>query len=136
VSELTGYAPVELLSGDPRSDIFGKLLKKEADQCPKEEALADKLLKAYARMKVKAEKRNRKRKTGRTQWEPHLQELVLVKCQPLANSGDPMKDPISFRRKLTPPDTEGKLRGRFNIKHLKPYLSAKDDEKDLLGKTK
>jgi hypothetical protein len=48
VSGSTGYAPIELLGGKPRPDIFRKLLKKEADQISKEEALADKLLKAYA----------------------------------------------------------------------------------------
>jgi hypothetical protein len=104
VNESTGYAPMELLSGDPR------LLKKEADQLPKEEVLADKLLKTYARMKLKAEKRNKKCKTGRTQWKPCLQELILVKCQPASDaiqgitriSRDHMKGPTSSTRKLTP----------------------------------
>jgi hypothetical protein len=56
---------MELLCGDPRPDIFRKLLKKEADQLPKEEVLADKLIKAYARMKLRADKRNQKRRTLR-----------------------------------------------------------------------
>jgi hypothetical protein len=38
----------------------------------------------------------------------------------LVNSKDNTKDPTSSTRKLTP--TEGKLRGLFNIKHLKPYF--------------
>jgi hypothetical protein len=70
VSESTGYAPIELLSGQPRPDIFRKLLRKEVDQIPKEETLADKILKAYARMKVKAERCNRRRRTGKTRWKP------------------------------------------------------------------
>jgi hypothetical protein len=41
-------------------------LKKKADQLPIEDTLANKVLKAYARSKLKAEKRNVKRKTGRT----------------------------------------------------------------------
>jgi transposase InsO family protein len=86
VSESTGYVPMELLSGDYRPDIFRELLKKEADQIPKEDVLADKLLKAYARMKLKADKRNKKRKTGRTRWKPRLQELVLMKCQPVSDA--------------------------------------------------
>jgi hypothetical protein len=61
VSESTGYAPIELLDGKPKPDIFRQLLTREADQLPKEEALADKLLKAYARMCIKAERRNKRR---------------------------------------------------------------------------
>jgi hypothetical protein len=67
---------------NPRPDIFRKLPKKEADQLPKKKVLADKLLKAYARIKLKAEKRYKKRKTGRTKWKPCLQQLLLVKWQP------------------------------------------------------
>jgi hypothetical protein len=77
---------MELLCGDPRPDIFRKLLKKEADQLPKEEVLAGKLIKAYASMKLKADKRNQKRKTGRTRWKPSLQELALVKYQPASDA--------------------------------------------------
>jgi hypothetical protein len=49
-----------------------------------------------------------------------------------------MKDPIAFIQKRINSatyelcDTEGKLRGLFNIKHLKLYLSTRHDEKDLL----
>jgi hypothetical protein len=31
IHESTGYAPIELLSGNPKHDIFRKILKKEAD---------------------------------------------------------------------------------------------------------
>ncbi|PNF40755.1 hypothetical protein B7P43_G18308, partial [Cryptotermes secundus] len=58
ISQSTGYAPIELLNGEDRPDIFRKLLKEEADQSPDEEPLSEKLIKAYARMKVKAERRN------------------------------------------------------------------------------
>jgi hypothetical protein len=71
VSGSTGYAPIELLSGKPRPDIFCKLLKEETDQIPKEEALADKLLKAYSRMKVKAEKRNMRCSAGKKSGNPN-----------------------------------------------------------------
>jgi hypothetical protein len=86
VSEATGYAPIELLRGDPRSDIFHKLLKKEADPLPGEKALADKLLRANAHMKLRADRRNKRRKTVINQWKPNLQELVLVKCQPASDA--------------------------------------------------
>jgi hypothetical protein len=144
VSESTGYAPIELLSGKPRPDIFRKLLKKEADQLPTEEILADKLLKAYARMKLKEDKRNRKLKTGRTRWNPQLKDLVLVKCQPASDAVQgitskfqrPYEGPYLIQKIISPAiyklcDTAEKPRGIFNLKHLKTYLSADDAEEDL-----
>jgi transposase InsO family protein len=47
----TGYAPIELLNGSSRPDIFRNILKKDPHKLPAQEPLADKLLKAYARMK-------------------------------------------------------------------------------------
>jgi hypothetical protein len=49
---------VKLLDGKPRPDIFRSLLKKRLDQIPTEETVAEKVLKAYTRTKVKAEKQN------------------------------------------------------------------------------
>jgi hypothetical protein len=148
VREATGYAPIELLSGNPRPDIFRKLLKKEADQLPKEEALADKLLKAYARMKLRADQRNKRRKTGRTRWKPNIQELVLVKCQPASDAVQgvtskfkrPYEGPYRIQLKVNPSiyelaDSEGRIRGLFNLKHLKPYLTEKTNEEKVIGRT-
>jgi hypothetical protein len=43
--------------------IFSKkILKKDADQSLKEDDLADKILKAYARMKLRADRCNQRRK--------------------------------------------------------------------------
>jgi hypothetical protein len=105
---------MELLSGDRRPDIFRKLLKKEAGQLPKDEVLADKSLKAYARMKLKAGKKNKKRKTGRTQWKPRLQELVLVKSQPASDEAQgitskfqrPYEEPYLIHKKINPNNYE------------------------------
>jgi hypothetical protein len=57
-NSITGYAPLELLKDSEKTDIFRKILKKTADQMPRNEALADKLLKAYAKAKLKAKKGN------------------------------------------------------------------------------
>jgi hypothetical protein len=77
----TGYAPIELLGGETRPDFFKKILKLEPNQGPTEDSLPDKILKAYARMKVKADERNRKRRGGRSRWQPKENDSVLVKCQ-------------------------------------------------------
>jgi hypothetical protein len=139
VSESTGYAPIELLDGKPRPDIFSKILKKAAGQLPVEDTLAEKILKAYARMKLKAEKRNRNRKTGRTKWRPKVNDLVLVRSQPTADAAQgvsskfqrPFEGPYTILKIINPGmyelcNEEGKLRGLFNIKHLKPYLQITD----------
>jgi hypothetical protein len=46
----------------------------------------DKILKAYARMKVKGERRNRRRRTGKTRWKPQLEDQVLVNSQPVSDA--------------------------------------------------
>jgi transposase InsO family protein len=143
VSESTGYAPIELLDGKPRPDIFSKILKKAAGQLPVEDTLAEKLLKAYARMKLKAEKRNRNRKTGRTKWRPKVNDLVLVRSQPAADAAQgvsskfqrPFEGPYTILKIINPGmcelyNEDGKLRGLFNVKHLKPYLQIRDGSLD------
>jgi hypothetical protein len=60
VSQSTGYSPVELLYGNPKPDVFHKILKKTADQLPQEDTLADKILKAYARIKLQADRWNQR----------------------------------------------------------------------------
>jgi hypothetical protein len=135
VSTATGFAPTELLIGGPPHDVFDKLLKKEQDQKPEEVALEEKLSRAYIKMKTRARKMQAKRKTGRTVWRPNLGDDVLVKCQPVSDAAQgitakfqPTYEGPYYIKKFIPPamyevhDTTGKLRGLFNLKHLKPYL--------------
>jgi hypothetical protein len=58
VCETTGYAPIESLNVEERPDLFKQIMKIEPDQRVEDE-LPTKLLKAYAKMKLKAEKRNK-----------------------------------------------------------------------------
>jgi hypothetical protein len=143
VSSSTGYAPIELLSANPRPDVFRNLLKRDADHLPRENALADKLIKAYASMKLRADRRNQRRKPCRTRWNPKLRELVLLKSR---NTSDalqgitskfqlPHEGPYPIHRKTSPStyeleDAEGKIRGLFNIKHLKSYLAESIEEEE------
>jgi hypothetical protein len=97
-----------------------------------EETVAEK---AYARAKVKAEKRNLKRKTGKSQWHPKLNDLVLVKSQLILSAvlgvtekfQRPYKGPYIIQKIINSSlfelkDEKGKGRGLFNLRHLKPYL--------------
>jgi hypothetical protein len=142
VSGTTGYSPIELLSGEPKPDIFRKILRKGPDQVPIEETLADKLLRAYARMKLKADRRKKKFKPGTTKWKPQVNDLVLVKGQPTSDASRgitgkfqrPFEGPFTIRKTIPPAmyelcDRKGKLRGLFNLRDLKPYLQAMTEEK-------
>jgi hypothetical protein len=60
----TGYTPVELFGGT-RPNMFKELLKGHPDQLHIEESVPQKILHAYARSKLKAEKPNLKRKNGK-----------------------------------------------------------------------
>jgi hypothetical protein len=141
VSTATGFAPIELLNGEPTPDLFSKLLKKEQDQKPIPVALEDKLLRAYAKMKIRARKRQAKRKIGRTVWQPNIGDAVLVKSQPVSDASlgitgkfHPAYEGPYYIKRFIPPamyelrgDT-GKSRGLFNLKHLKPYLQPIQEE--------
>jgi hypothetical protein len=86
VCEVTGYSPVELLNDGERLDLFRKVLKKETDQLQAQEDLSVKILKVYAKMKVKAEKRNKKKILGKSKWNPKIDDAVLVRCQPTSDT--------------------------------------------------
>jgi hypothetical protein len=77
---------MELMFGDPTPDIFRKILKKTQDQIPEEASLEDKVLRAYARIKLKAAKRKQKRKVGNAKWEPQVNDQVLLRIQPTSDS--------------------------------------------------
>jgi hypothetical protein len=64
VCTTTGYAPVELLNGETRPDVFKKILNFELDSERTEDSLPNKLLKAYVKMKLKAEKKAEKEKSA------------------------------------------------------------------------
>jgi hypothetical protein len=99
-------------------------------------------MKPYIRMKLKAERRNLKRKTGHTQWHPTLKDLVLVKSQAASDATQgitaklkmPYEGPYERSKMISSAifevsDQTGKIRGIFNKAHLKPYLSATIEER-------
>jgi transposase InsO family protein len=126
VSQSTGYTPIELMEGKPKPDIFEDLLTKEMEQFPEEETGHQKALKAFIKMKQKAEKRNSKRKLGKHVWEPQIDDLVLVKQQATSDAAIsksskfvlPYLGPFKIT-KITPPatfelrDMNNKLRGVY-----------------------
>jgi hypothetical protein len=103
------------------------------------EELDANLERAFLRMKRKAADRERKRKKGNANWNPELGDTVLVKCQ---NQSDAAKGVIdNFMHVYQGPycinkmlpystyelvDRDGKLRGEFNQRQLKPYRTESD----------
>jgi hypothetical protein len=60
----TGFCPVELMFNESRPDLFKMFLTKDADQLPPAESLSDKVLRAYLRMRLKADRRKKRQKRG------------------------------------------------------------------------
>ena len=92
-------------------------------------------------MKLKAERRNTRRKTGRVKWLPKLGELVLVKSQTASDAAQgvtakfqmPFEGPYIISKLISSTIFElseptGKIRGIFNKAHLKSYLSGSPGE--------
>jgi hypothetical protein len=139
VCQTTGYKPIELLEVGSNRRIFAELIRKLPDQ-PRKEELPIKILKAYNKIKEKAEKRKNQRKKGRFEWTPQVGDLVLVRGQP---TSDAVRGIIGkFQRAYEGPfivgerinsglyklKTElGENKGLFHISHLKPYITPEKD---------
>jgi transposase InsO family protein len=137
VSDSTGYTPVELMEGKSRPDLFHKFLTKRAEEVPPNETTAEKAVKAFLRMKNKADRRNRRRKVGTTKWDPLVGDQVLVKRQVNSDgaAGQTSKFTPMFHGpfkivKMTPPamyeveSADGKTRGVFHKQAMKAYIQG------------
>jgi len=135
-----GYAPVELIFDAQKSDIFAKFLS-ELDDSPENEELAAKVLKAYTKMKEKASKRDSRRKLGNSRWTPNVNDTVLLKTQPMPDAIKGMMSKFMLLYegpflilKIYPhsayelTDENGRARGKFSKKALKPYREERQHE--------
>jgi hypothetical protein len=133
VSQSTGYKPTELLPTETKGKLFIEIMKKLPDN-PPEEDLLTKVLKAYERAKDRAEKRRNKKTKGKFEWKPQIDDLVLVKSQPIsdANKGiirkfqQTYEGPFLVGEIVNPglfkiQNKLGESKGLFHISHLKPY---------------
>jgi hypothetical protein len=95
------------------------------------------VLKDYAKMKEKAEKRNKRNILGKSKWKPKIDDAVFVKCQPTSDASQiiigkfhrPYEGPYKVRKLIKPymcelQDKKGRTPGVFHLNHLKPYLPA------------
>jgi hypothetical protein len=131
VCETIGYAPIELLNGEERPDLFKQILRIEPDQQQVENVLPTKLLKSYANMKLNAEKRNKRKQLSKNKWKPKVNESVLVKCQHTSDATQgimgkfhrPYEGPYIISKTINPNmyevhDEKGRPQGLFHVRHV------------------
>jgi hypothetical protein len=132
--EPTGYFPIELL-GEVKGGLFKEICQKLPDK-PSKEDLPTIVLKAYAKMKGKAEKRKRQKGKGNFRWRPQIGDQVLVKSKPVSDASKGITG--KFQRLYEGPfvikevvnvylyklqSKSGNSKGLFHISHLKPYVT-------------
>jgi putative transposase len=134
INQVTVYCPVELLGGEVKIELFTELVKKLPDR-PIKEDLPNKMLKAYAKMKQRAEVRKARLKRSNRNWKPQIGDTVLVKSQPVSDTIQgviakfhrPYIGPFWIKQVVNPSlyqvqDKDGVVKGLYNLAHLKPYI--------------
>jgi hypothetical protein len=134
VCSSTGYTPSELIYGTERPNVFRKIVPKESWPDQEKEEIEVKIRKAYVKMKKRALAREKRYKRGNSEWKPELNEMVLVKTQPISDAvrgitskfvhlfqGPYRISKILGHFAYELQDEQGKVRGEFNKKQLKQY---------------
>jgi hypothetical protein len=129
-----GYTPSELMYGTERPNVFRKMVPKGSWPEQEEEGMEEKIRKAYMKMKKRAMAREKRRKWGNAEWNPELNEKVLVKTQSMSDAARGItskflhlfQGPYGISKVLDHSayqlrDEQGKVRGEFNKKKLKQY---------------
>jgi hypothetical protein len=70
----------------PAPNLFAKFLPQSPEPRPKEETIAEKTMKAYARLKQRAAARKERRQRGTILWNPKLFDIVLVRTKPVSDA--------------------------------------------------
>jgi len=140
VTSATGYTPSELMYGSERCNVLSKLTPSLQTLDQEGEGIKEKLEKAYHKMRKRAETREKRRKRGNAEWEPKVNEKVLIKTQPKSDAVEGIAakfmyifdgpfwvskilDHSAYELK----DKWGKVRGEFNKKQLKHCKEEKGD---------
>jgi hypothetical protein len=73
------------LGGEVRDGLFKEIIQKLPER-PNKENLPNKILKAYAKLKDRAEVRKAKRKQNKREWKPQIGDQILVKGQTVSDA--------------------------------------------------
>ena len=140
--------------GTERPNVFRKLVPKESWPDQEGEGTEEKIRKAYVKMKKRAMAREKRRKRGNAEWNPELNQSVLVKTQPISDAVrgiiskffHPFQGPYRISKVLGHSAyglryEQGKVRGKFNKKQLKqykeePHTQTEEEEKLLYADVK
>lgn len=134
VNSSRGYAPYELMFGSERQNAIQQLVPELRVLDIEEEDIEAKIEKAYAKMRNKAESREKRRKRGNMRWLPDVNDKVLVRKQPISEAIKGVTAKFSYvyegpytigkvlgHSAYEIRDETGKVRGEFNLEQLKPY---------------
>ena len=134
VCSSTGYTSNELMYGTKRPNVFRKMVPKESWPEQEDKGIEEKISRAYVKMEKRAMAREKCRKQGNAEWNPELNEKVLVTTQPMSDAVRGItseflhlfQGPYRISKVLGHPayeirDEQCKIRGEFNKKQLKPY---------------
>ena len=140
VASATGYTPSELMYGSERYNILKKLMPDVQNLDQGEEGIEEKLQNAYYKMRKRAVARERRRKKGNVEWEPKVNDKVLVKTQPMSDAvkgitakflyifeGPFLISKVLDHSAYELKDERGKVRGEFNKRQLKQYREEEGD---------
>jgi hypothetical protein len=84
VCRSTGYTPSELMYGTERPNVFRKMVPNEPWPDQEDEEIEENFRRAYVKMEKRAMAREKRCKRGNADWNPELNEKVLVKTQPIS----------------------------------------------------
>jgi hypothetical protein len=75
----TGYTPSELMYGTERPNTFRKMAPNESRLDQEDAEIEEKIRRTYVKMEKSAMARGKRRNWGKAEWNPELNEKVLVK---------------------------------------------------------
>jgi hypothetical protein len=139
-SDATRHSPVELTNKD-KPEFFANLPPLCPGKPPEGLTREEKALRAYARMRNRANERESKRKRGSHKWEPSLSDAVLLREQHIPDAAQgvtakflrPYEGPYYITKFINPStyeisDPQGKIRGAFHKRLLKPFRFEEQTE--------
>ncbi|GFG36269.1 hypothetical protein Cfor_08878, partial [Coptotermes formosanus] len=119
---------------EDRPNLFQNLTPDLLFDAPGEEGVNETIANEYEKMKKRANNRKKKRKSGNTSWSPKIRQKVLLKTQPLSEAAagvtakfmHTLEGPYFIPKIIEPStyevtDVQGKVRGQFNKRLLKPH---------------
>ncbi|PNF15931.1 hypothetical protein B7P43_G07481 [Cryptotermes secundus] len=137
-SDATGFTPDEMIYGGEAPRLFADVLPASPEGEAEPLTPEQKEIRAFARLKKRAEERIKRKKRGQRKWQPAVGEAVLVETHHVSDANQgvthkfmrPYEGPFWISRIVSPSifeisDGKGKVKGNFNKRSLKEFRTAK-----------